>query len=94
MSKPNQTIEAVLLNRVKVIGDNEWKLTGTPDDLMKELEVAISSIVYETIGEYEAVIDATGMGADAAFDGIEQAARNQLKSYQRQRARQLINGRD
>lgn len=49
MSKPNQTIEAVLLNRVKVVGDNEWKLTGTPDDLMKELEVAISSIVDETI---------------------------------------------
>lgn len=30
-------IEEILLNRVKVIGDAEWTLLGTPNDVIQEL---------------------------------------------------------
>lgn len=31
-------VEEILRNRVKVVGDGEWSLIGTPDDIIKEIE--------------------------------------------------------
>jgi hypothetical protein len=32
------TVEEVLLHRIKVVGDGEFTLLGTPDELITELE--------------------------------------------------------
>lgn len=42
-----QTIEGVLLNRVKLIADNEWTLIGTPVELIDELAEQIQKIEDE-----------------------------------------------
>jgi hypothetical protein len=44
------TIEQILLNRVKFVGDGEWTLLGTPNDVITELTQAIEKDILELIG--------------------------------------------
>lgn len=50
MTSPNTTksnVEQILRNRVKLIGDGDWTLLGTPNDVIKELEALIKTEATE-----------------------------------------------
>ncbi len=42
-------VEELLRNRVKFIGDGEWTLLGTPNDVIKELENLITNKLIEEL---------------------------------------------
>ena len=70
-SKDNSvSVEEILRNRVKVIGDGEWTLLGTPNDVINELEAYATSRVVEELqqikklsnGKFHKQIVVTGDG--------------------------------
>ncbi len=66
----DKELEAILLNRVKVIGDNEWTLLGTPNDILEELTNLLNRERLEAIeGLYE-LIDPD------AYESIDQQIHN------------------
>lgn len=47
-SSPDNTVEEILRNRVKFVGDSEWTLLGSPEDLILELEAHVEARLKET----------------------------------------------
>jgi hypothetical protein len=52
MNTLDDLLDEILRNRVKVIGDGEWTLLGTPNDTIQDLKASlIDYIDKEIIGE-------------------------------------------
>lgn len=53
----DKELEEILLNRVKFIGDGEWTLLGTPNELMEELKSWRDNAVKEATKELQELVD-------------------------------------
>jgi len=52
------SVEEVLRNRVKIVGEGEWTLLGTPDDVIKELDALINQQIKFVLDELEGEAEA------------------------------------
>lgn len=68
-------LEGILSNRVKFIGDGEWTLLGTPNDVIKELEALINKQIIE------AKIEERNRLLDWNCDEVHDAIRSAVKDY-------------
>lgn len=81
----SDTLEEVLLRYVKVIGDGEWSLLGTPDDLLtalteRELDIQIKQLDF--LISNAGTITLRGYGGEEKGE-IKVISVEQLEKYKR-----------